>query len=211
MAQSVSSDIAESEAVGRHISILIPSRLLFEEKAIISSIRSGKKIDHFQTIRLHKTDREISVSKTVSPVRDILGKITSASKISRVITNQLATERIIRQTAETMGILKSVGKTISEHLDIKEILPKVTDATTNITGAELGVFFYNTKDNRGKPSLHYIFSGPSKDVFETIGMISDADVLNPAFHRARALRPTDITQDPRYGEHPLTQTLSEAS
>src|SRR5690242_4722991 len=44
----------ETEAIGKHISIIIPPDRLKEEDIIINNIRSGKKIDHFETVRLAK-------------------------------------------------------------------------------------------------------------------------------------------------------------
>ena len=41
-----------AEAIGRHISLVIPADRATEEDAIIARIRSGERVDHFETVRL---------------------------------------------------------------------------------------------------------------------------------------------------------------
>ena len=79
----------EQEAIGQHISLIIPPDRLGEEDVIISNVIAGKKIDHFQTLRRTKDGLLIPISVTVSPVRDPNGKIIGASKIARDISAQL--------------------------------------------------------------------------------------------------------------------------
>jgi len=92
------------EAVGRPITIIIPDELMDEETTIISKIRAGEKVDHFETIRRTKSGERINVSITVSPIRDQSGTIIGASKIARDVTQQLHTEAQLRLATEAAGI-----------------------------------------------------------------------------------------------------------
>ena len=83
----------EEEAIGKHISIIIPKDRLDEETVIIESIRSGKKIDHFETVRVAKDGTERTISLTISPVKNKAGKIIGASKIARDISFRIETEK----------------------------------------------------------------------------------------------------------------------
>jgi PAS domain S-box-containing protein len=83
----------EDEAIGKHISIIIPEERIDEETMIINSIRSGKKIDHFETVRQAKDGTRKQISITVSPVKDSKGKIIGASKIARDISQRLEVEK----------------------------------------------------------------------------------------------------------------------
>lgn len=76
-----------SEAIGQHITLIIPPELHIEEKEILGAIRAGKKIEHFETVRVAKDGRRINLSITVSPIRDGSGEIVGASKIARDISN----------------------------------------------------------------------------------------------------------------------------
>ena len=83
----------ETEVIGKHISIIIPPDRMDEERMIIENIRNGKKINHFETVRVTKDGKEINISLTVSPVRNRKGKIIGASKIARDITEKIEVEK----------------------------------------------------------------------------------------------------------------------
>jgi PAS domain S-box-containing protein len=80
------------EAVGKHVSLIIPKERLAEEDEIIANLKAGHRIEHFETERLSKDGRLISVSLTISPIRDDTGKVTGASKIARDITERKTAE-----------------------------------------------------------------------------------------------------------------------
>jgi PAS domain S-box-containing protein len=80
------------EAVGRHISMVIPPDRIAEEDHIIATLRAGTRIDHFETERIRKNGQRILVSLTVSPIRDEAGMVIGASKIVRDITERSLAE-----------------------------------------------------------------------------------------------------------------------
>jgi PAS domain S-box-containing protein len=73
------------EAIGQPITIVIPQDRQDEKRTILTRIRRGERIDHFETIRQGKHGSLIVISLTVSPVRNAEGKIVGASKIARDI------------------------------------------------------------------------------------------------------------------------------
>jgi PAS domain S-box-containing protein len=80
------------EAVGRHITLIIPPERHSEEDGVLARLRRGEMIDHFQTVRQTKDGRKLNISLTVSPIRDGRGVIIGASKIARDITDQMRGE-----------------------------------------------------------------------------------------------------------------------
>ncbi|HEY2118403.1 MAG TPA: PAS domain S-box protein [Candidatus Acidoferrum sp.] len=80
------------ETIGQPITIIIPPELQGEETAILKRISAGHCVDHFETTRRKKTGDTVSVSLTISPVRDREGRIVGASKIARDITERKLTE-----------------------------------------------------------------------------------------------------------------------
>ncbi|MBV9529044.1 MAG: PAS domain S-box protein, partial [Sphingomonas sp.] len=74
------------EAIGRSVTMLIPEDRLSEEDHILGRLRAGERVDHFETIRLHKDGSLIDVSLTISPVRNAAGEVIGASKIARDIS-----------------------------------------------------------------------------------------------------------------------------
>ena len=89
----------EQEAIGKPITMLIPEQHRDEETRILDRIRSGERIDHFETVRRRKDGSMVSISLTVSPITDGLGRIVGASKIARDITEQKRREEQINLLA----------------------------------------------------------------------------------------------------------------
>ena len=83
---------AAEEVIGKHITLLFPPNRLEEEKTIIERIRSGERIEHYETVRRRKDGSLIEISLTVSPVKNAQGKIIGASKIARDITERKRSE-----------------------------------------------------------------------------------------------------------------------
>ena len=81
------------EAIGQHITLIIPRDRRSEEDEVLARLRRGERIDHFETVRVSKDGRLLEVSITVSPVRDATGRVVGASKIARDITERKEAER----------------------------------------------------------------------------------------------------------------------
>jgi PAS domain S-box-containing protein len=189
----------ESEALGKHISLIIPHDRLDEEKHIISEISKGNIVDHFQTIRVAKDGRMIPISVSVSPIIDNHGNIIGASKIARDVSEQHLANEAARRYTERLEIINAITETISEELDLNKILQKVTDATTRLTGAQFGAFFYTNVDANGESFMLYTLSGAPKEAFEKFGMPRNTEVFKTTFNGEGVVRVADITKDDRYG------------
>jgi PAS domain S-box-containing protein len=87
-----------SEAVGQHITLIIPIDRRNEETIIIERIKQGQPIEHFDTVRVRKDKTPLDISLTISPIRDASGKIIGASKIARDITQRKQIERQLRDS-----------------------------------------------------------------------------------------------------------------
>jgi len=88
------------EAIGRHISLIIPHDRQNEETTILGKIRRGERIEHFDTVRMRKDGMTLDISLTISPVRDATGKIVGASKIARDITQRKRVERALQESED---------------------------------------------------------------------------------------------------------------
>jgi PAS domain S-box-containing protein len=80
------------EMIGQPILRLLPEERHDEEAMILTRLRRGERIDHFETVRRTKAGRLLDVSVTISPLRDERGRIIGASKIARDITGRKQTE-----------------------------------------------------------------------------------------------------------------------
>ncbi|MES2355694.1 MAG: ATP-binding protein [Pseudomonadota bacterium] len=88
------------EAVGRHISLLMPPDRHAEELEIIGKFRRGERIIDFETVRVRKDQQLVDISLTVSPIKDASGAITGASKIARDITEQKRIREMLREASQ---------------------------------------------------------------------------------------------------------------
>ncbi len=93
-----------TEAIGEHITLIIPENRRSEEDLIISRIKAGDRIEHFETVRRHKSGAPVDISVTISPIVDPSGKIIGASKIARDITAQRRTEIQLSMATDAGGI-----------------------------------------------------------------------------------------------------------
>jgi PAS domain S-box-containing protein len=81
------------EAIGQPITLIIPRERRHEEDEVLSRVRRGESLVHFETVRVGKDGSRIDISLTVSPVRDHRDRIVGASKIARDITERRRVER----------------------------------------------------------------------------------------------------------------------
>jgi PAS domain S-box-containing protein len=91
------------QAVGQHISIVIPPDRLSEEDTIIESLKSGKRIEHYETERVRSDGQPIVVSLTISPIKDESGQVVGASKIVRDVTRRKRAEADLRRLANDLS------------------------------------------------------------------------------------------------------------
>ena len=108
----------ESEMIGQSITRLIPPELLTEEKEILARLKQGKRIEHFETVRMTKDGHRVDVSLTVSPVRDKSGMLIGASKVARDIserkraeeTRRLLLNELSHRVKNTLATVQSIAR-----------------------------------------------------------------------------------------------------
>jgi PAS domain S-box-containing protein len=90
------------EIVGKHVSILLPPAHSEDFATILSSIRGGERVDHYETKRRAKDGRIVDVSLTVSPLRDTAGTIVGASKVARDVTERRREAEALKKSEEQL-------------------------------------------------------------------------------------------------------------
>jgi PAS domain S-box-containing protein len=123
------------EMIGTSILKLIPEHLHSDEKTILENIRAGRRVEHFETVRLTKGGKLIDVSLAVSPIKDAQGRVIGASKILRDISTRKRMERSLLQ-AEKIAATGRMAATIAHEINnpleaVMNLLfllrPKITD------------------------------------------------------------------------------------
>jgi PAS domain S-box-containing protein len=98
------------EVVGRSVDLLVPPELAVDQAKMLLSICSGERVRHYETVRLRKDGQRIHISHTLSPIHDEHGNVTSASGISRDITDSKRAEAELvraKESAEAANLAKS--------------------------------------------------------------------------------------------------------
>src|SRR5690348_4691360 len=195
------------EAIGKPITLLMPPDRVNEEPRILARIRAGEIVDHFETVRQHKDGTLLDVSLTIAPIRDAQGRIIGASKIARDITARKAAERELnlalareqeaRQEAE---VLVESARLLSGELEFDELVQKLTDLATRLTGAQYGAFFHNVTGDRGEPLMLYALSGANKSDFADMPLPTNSPLFKPTFAGHGVVRCGDVRQHPDFGK-----------
>jgi PAS domain S-box-containing protein len=110
----------EEEMIGQPILKIIPTDLHSEEADILNKIRSGRRIEHYETRRIRKDGEIVEVSLTISPIRGRDGKIIGSSKIAREISERKKMERLLIQSeklAATGRMAATIAHEINNPLD----------------------------------------------------------------------------------------------
>jgi len=94
-----------AEMVGTSIMRLIPPDRHEEENQILTKIRLGERMEHFETLRRTKDGRLIDVSVTASPIKDATGKSIGVSKVARDISDRKRTEAALQKSEEQLRLL----------------------------------------------------------------------------------------------------------
>ena len=94
-----------AEAIGKSLSMLFPRGQEDEMARLLERIKSGERIEHFETRRRRKDGTIIDLSLTMSPVWDDTGRLVGASKVARDIT---ATKRAQAELEAREAHLRSV-------------------------------------------------------------------------------------------------------
>src|SRR4051812_40456031 len=93
------------EAIGQHITLVIPAERHAEEADILARVRRGERVDHFLTVRRRKDGSLLDVSLTISPLRDSSGRVIGASKVARDITAQNNAEQALRESEQRFRVI----------------------------------------------------------------------------------------------------------
>ena len=136
------------EIIGRHISTLAVPERVDEIPDILARLAQGQRVDHYQTKRQTKDGRVLTISLTVSPIRDAEGIIIGASKVARDITERETHERaleqanavLLRANADLQQFAYSASHDLQEPLRMvstfSELLKREFGSKLGPTGAE---------------------------------------------------------------------------
>jgi signal transduction histidine kinase len=103
---------------------------------------------------------------------------------------------------EVLETIIRIGQLLSAELDQQRLVQAVTDAATELTGAQFGSFFYNVYEASGGSYMLYTLSGVDREAFANFPMPRATALFGPTFRGEKTIRIDDVKSDPRHGRNP---------
>lgn len=169
-----------------------------EECPIAGELSGNSEVRSHEDIFFRKDGSGFPVSYTASPIYQD-GEPEATIVEVRDLTQQKAAEAIINRKSKNLQILNNIGQSVSEGLDLQVTLQKVTDVTTQYTGAEFGAFFYNQSEE--EPLTLFTLSGAPREAFEKFGMPRHTEIFGATLTKQQSIRIADVRLDERYGKN----------
>lgn len=109
------------EAVGRHISILIPPGHGKKAERILDKMKRGEHIEYYESFRLRKDGSQVQVSIMASPLKDVRGRITGVSLIARDITERKRSEEALRLSENRFHMIFNMSPVMMSIISLKDM------------------------------------------------------------------------------------------
>jgi light-regulated signal transduction histidine kinase (bacteriophytochrome) len=136
--------------MGKSVAMLFPPDSADEEGRLISKIRSGETVSHYETIRVGKSGKQLIISLTLSPIYDFAGHLIGISKIARDITEQrLSQDALRRANASLEEFAYAAAHDLQEplrniSLSLQQLALEDTDLTEEESGEMMAVAVRNS-------------------------------------------------------------------
>jgi signal transduction histidine kinase/CheY-like chemotaxis protein len=125
---------------------------------------------------------------------------TIANGIALGIEHKEAEAALLEQT-DMQETINRTAQIVAAELDLQMLVQAVTDAATDLTGAQFGSFFYNVTDADGESYMLYSISGVPAERFSNFPMPRATELFGPTFRGECTIRIADVRKDPRFGRN----------
>lgn len=99
-------------------------------------------------------------------------------------------------------ILLETGKAITSEIEMENLVQRITDVGTQVSGAEFGAFFFNKVNESGEKYVLYTISGVPREAFSKFPMPRNTKIFDPTFAGKGTVRYDDVTAQPHFGQNP---------
>jgi PAS domain S-box-containing protein len=171
------------QAVGQHISLVIPPDRIAEEDQIIVRLKAGQRIELYETERIRSDGQRITVSLTISPLKDDSGNVIGASKIARDITDRKRLEDDLRRLAADL----------SENDRRKnEFLATLAHELRNPLAPMSNMLEVVKRSNGDDETLKRAYDTIERQLAQMVRLVDDLLDLNRITHDRLELRRSDV-------------------
>jgi PAS domain S-box-containing protein len=181
------------------------SRYQLDEWPLLRSIKYGEVVSN-EELEIRRGDGTRGVvSMNSTPIYGPMHNEVDKSIIGGIVTfydltESRQTKERLQEETETLETINRLGQMVSAELDLQKLVQAVTDAATELSGAQFGAFFYNVIDSKGEHYTLYTLSGVPREAFSQFPMPRSTDIFSHTFNGTGIVRSDDIMQDPRYGK-----------
>jgi PAS domain S-box-containing protein len=126
---------------------------------------------------------------------------TNADLQSEIIERKAIQEQL-EEEREIVETVNRTGRMLSAELKLDGLMQALTDAATELVGAQFGAFIHNVSEESGGSYILYTFSGAQREHFERLPLPRATDIFGPTFRGEGIVRIDDVKQDPRFGKNP---------
>ena len=118
----------------------------------------------------------------------------------RAESELVKTKEALEEETRFLDLLNRTGSMLASKLELHVVVQAVTDAATELSGAEFGSFFYTVSTPEGDVFTLYALSGAPREAFEKLGHPRATPIFAPTFRGEAVIRIADVRKDPRYGQ-----------
>ncbi|HEX8949446.1 MAG TPA: EAL domain-containing protein [Dissulfurispiraceae bacterium] len=151
------------EAIGRHVSMLVPPGHPDEIPAIMEKIKRGERVERYETVRVRKDGRQIHISLSVFPINDPNGRTVAASTIAHDITERKKREEKLKRWGEIFKNIR-IGVVVGSTAEAK--LKMINPAFAEMHG-------YKVEELIGRPISDVFAPGEKANVPDMIRMADE--------------------------------------
>ncbi|MDI1275286.1 ATP-binding protein [Polaromonas sp.] len=142
--------------------------------------------------------RDGRIYERTSKIQVVEGQHVGRVWVFRDITEQRRTEDALRKKARVLELLNKTGTILTAKLDVRMLAQAVIDAATEISGAKVGVFFYNTAAPGGNSPFLRTVSGIAAEDFDSCGLPQAGALFDLTLSGAPMVHLDDLSKDARY-------------
>jgi signal transduction histidine kinase/ActR/RegA family two-component response regulator len=110
----------------------------------------------------------------------------------------LKTKEALEEETRVLETLNATGAKLASNLNLEALVQAVTDAATEVSGAQFGAFFYTRTQTEGEDWLLHTLSGASREAFEKFPAPRTTPLFGPTFRGEGPIRVGNVHDDPRF-------------
>ena len=197
------------EAIGKPITILAPEERRDETMTILARIRTGERVEPFETVRVRKDGQRLSVSLSVSPIQSANGDIVGASIIARDVTGQRRAEDMLRQAQKMEAVGRLAGGVSHDFNNILGIVTACCELMrARVSDSSVGQYLDNIQEasKRGSSLTRQLLAFSRRQMTLQPRLLDLNDSLRELAKLLRPLMGDDVQVIQRHGtNHPIIE------